>query len=82
MIPNTWNQSGVQENVSGNQISTFDSLRDLPQRISSDDVQRNREPIPSDLQARVKTCLTSEDGQKLWHNSNAGICDKTVDYEF
>ena len=59
----TWNQSGVQENVFGNQFSTFDSPQDLPHRISSDDVQRNREAIPLDLPgARVKTSLTSEDG--------------------
>ena len=37
-----WNQSGLQENVFGNQFSTFDSPRDFPQRIQSDDVQRNR----------------------------------------
>ena len=42
----TWNQSGVQENVFGNQFSTFDSPRDHPQRINSDDVQRNREAVP------------------------------------
>ena len=41
----TWNQSGVQENVFGNQFSTFDSLG-KSQRISSDKVQRNRESIP------------------------------------
>ena len=57
----TWNQSGVQENVFGNQCSTFDSPRDFPQRISSDDVQRNREAAPGDM--RVETSLTSEDGQ-------------------
>ena len=34
----TWNTSGLQENVFGNQFSTFDSPR-FPQRISSDDVQ-------------------------------------------
>ena len=45
----------------GNQFSTFDSPRDFPQRISSDDVQRNREAAPGD--PRVKTSLTSEDGQ-------------------
>ena len=59
----TWNQSGVQENVFGNPCSAFDSPRDLPQRISSDDVQRNREAIPLHLHAKVKTSLTSEDGQ-------------------
>ena len=38
----TWNQSVVQENVFGNQFSTFGAPRDHPQRIRSDDVQRNR----------------------------------------
>ena len=57
----TWNQSGVQKNVFGNQCSTFDSPRDFPQRISSDDVQRNREAALGD--PKVKTSLTSEDGQ-------------------
>ena len=59
----TWNQSGLQENVFGNQFSTFDSPRDHPQRIPSDDVERNREAAPLDLQPKVKTSLTSEDGQ-------------------
>ena len=57
----TWNQSGVQENVFGSQFSTFDSPRDVPQRISSDDVQKNREAAIGD--PKVKTSLTSEDGQ-------------------
>ena len=59
----TWSQSGVQENAFGNQFSTFDSPSDFPQRISSDDVQRNREAVPLDLQSKAKTSLTSEDGQ-------------------
>ena len=57
----TWVQSGVQENVFANQFSTFDSPRDLPPRISSEHVHRNREAAPGD--AKVKTSLTSEDGQ-------------------
>ena len=57
----TWNRSGVQENVFGNQFSTLDSQRDFPQRSSSDDVQRNREAALGD--PKVKTSLTSEDGQ-------------------
>ena len=36
----TWNQSGLQENVFGNQCSMFDSPRDYPQRIQSDNVHR------------------------------------------
>ena len=44
----TKNQFGVRENVFGNQFSTFDSPRYLPQRISSDDVQRNREAALGD----------------------------------
>ena len=47
----------------GNQFSTFASPRDFPQRIQSDGVQRNREAVPSDLQSKVKTSLTSKDGQ-------------------
>ena len=42
----TRNQSRLPENVFGNQFSTFDSLRDVPERIPSDDVQRNREAVP------------------------------------
>ena len=57
----TWNQSGLQENVFGNQVSTFDSPRDLPQRMQSDDVQRNREAVPE--AERTKTSHTSEDRQ-------------------
>ena len=57
----TWNQSGVQENVFGNQFSTLDSPRDLPQRSSFDDVQRNREAV---LEAEMtKTSHTSEGRQ-------------------
>ena len=55
----TWNQAGLQENVFGNQFSTFDSPRDHPQRIQSDDVQRNREAVPE--AGRTKTIHTSED---------------------
>ena len=53
----------VQEHVFGNQSSTFALPRDFRQRISSDEVQRNREAVPLDLQPQVKTSLTSEDGQ-------------------
>ena len=63
----TWNQSGEQENVFGNQFSTFDLPTDYSQRISPDDVQRSREAVPED--PMVKTSLTV-----VWV--------KTVDYEF
>ena len=36
----TWNQSGLQENIFGNLFSTFDSPRDHPQGIHSDATQR------------------------------------------
>ena len=55
----TWNQSGLQENVFGNQFSTFDSSSDSSHRVQSDDVQRNREARP---EARgTETIHTSED---------------------
>ena len=57
----TWNPSGLQENVFGNQFSTFASPRDYPQRISPDDVHRNREAVPE--AGRTKTTHTSEDRQ-------------------
>ena len=57
----TWNTSGVQENVLGNQFSTFDSFRNHPQRIQSDDVQKNREAVPE--ARRTETIDTSEDRQ-------------------
>ena len=56
-----WNQSGLQENVFGNQFSTFDSPTDHPQRIQFDDVQRNREAVPE--VGRTKTIRRSEDRQ-------------------
>ena len=55
----TWNQSGVQEKVFGNQFATFDLPRHLTRRIQSDDVQRNREAVPE--ARRTKTFHTSED---------------------
>ena len=57
----TWNTSGLQENVCGNHFSTFDSPRDYPQRIQLDDVQRDREAVPET--GRTKTKHTSEDRQ-------------------
>ena len=54
----TWNQSGVQENVFGNQFSTFG----FASRISSENVHRNREAIPH--HPKVKASLTSGDGPK------------------
>ena len=59
--PDTWNQSGLQENVFGNQFATFDFPRDHPQGIQSDDVQRNRKAVPEGR--RTKTIHTSEDRQ-------------------
>ena len=55
----TWNHSRLQENVFGNQFSTFDSPKKYPQRIHSDDVQRNREAVVE--AGRTKTSHTSED---------------------
>ena len=54
----TWNQSGLQENVFGNKISTFHSPRDYSHRIQSDDAQRNREAVPE-----AERMKTSEDRQ-------------------
>ena len=58
---NTWNSSGLQENVFGNQFSTFHSPRDHPQRIQSDDVLKERGVVPGD--GRTEAIRTSDDGQ-------------------
>ena len=42
----TWNTSGPQENVFGNQLSTFDSPRDHPQGIHPCAPQRERGSVP------------------------------------
>ena len=78
--PDTWNQSGVQENVFGTQFSTFDSSRDHPQGNQSDDVERNREAVPE--AERTKTIHTSEDRQHQGTIPMPDICNKAVDYEF
>ena len=46
-----------------NQFSTLDSPRDVPQRISSNNMLRHREAVPWDLPLKVKKSLTSEDAQ-------------------
>ena len=46
LLLDTRNHSGLQENFFENQFSMFDSPRDLPQIISSDDVQRRTAPEP------------------------------------
>ena len=58
---NTWKSSGLQENVFGNQFSTSDSLRDQPQRIHPDDVQRERGAVSP--AAGTETIFTSDDRQ-------------------
>ena len=69
----TWNQSGLQENVFRNEFSTFDSPRDYSQRIQSDDVQRNREgTIPMPTFARRPLNASSTIPVKLPQNYMVG----------
>ena len=79
-----WHMQSIwlQENVFGTQFSTFDSdsPRDHPQRIQSDDAQRNREPVPE--ARRTKTTHTSEDRQNHGTIPMPTFATKTVDYEF
>ena len=58
---NTWSSSGLQGNVFGGQCSTFDSLRDHPQRIHPDDVTRERGAVPP--AAGTETIFTRDDRQ-------------------
>ena len=56
----TWNQSGLQENVYGNQFSTVDSPKNHPQRTQSDEVQRNREAVPKPEGRRLFTQVKTD----------------------
>ena len=79
----TGNQSGSEENVFGNQFSTFDSARKYKENEDQFHKQLGqgpREVVPE--AGRMKVSHTSEDRQNKRHNSNADICDKAVDYEF
>ena len=59
----TWNTSGLQENVFGNQFSTFVSPRGHPQGMISNDVQRERGAV---LQATgTGTIFTRDDTHKI-----------------
>ena len=55
----TWNQSGLHENVFGNKFSAFVSPKDHPQRTQVDEEQRNQE---AETEAgKTNTVHTSED---------------------
>ena len=57
----TWNTSGSQKNVFGNQLSSFDSPRDHPQGIQSCAPQRKRGSVPQ--AAGSKTLFARDDKQ-------------------
>ena len=57
----TWNTSGLQENVFGNQFSTFDSPRDHHQEIHPCAPQRKRGSVPQ--AAGSGTPFTRDDKQ-------------------
>ena len=79
LLLDTWNTSGLQENVFGNQFSTFDSPRDRPQGIHSCAPQREQGSVP---QATGTATLFARDDKQNRDNFNADICRKAVDYEF
>ena len=58
----TWNTSGLQENVFGNQVSPFDSHRDHPQGIHSGAPQRERGSVP---QAAGSETLFARDDKQI-----------------
>ena len=58
----------------------LDSPRDLPQRIQSDDAQRNREAVPE--AGITKTVHTSEDGRNYGTIPMPTFATRPFDYEF
>ena len=76
----TWNTSGLQENVFGDQFSTFDSPRDHHQGIHPCAPQRERGPVPQATGTGIP--FPRDDKQKSRHNSDADICRKAVNKRF
>ena len=72
----TWNTSGSQENVFGNQFSTFDSSQNHHQEIHHCTTPRETGSVPQAI--GTGTSFARDEG----HNSNADICKKAVDHEF
>ena len=58
----TWNTSGLQENVFGNQFSTGDSSRNHPQGIHPCATQREQGSVPQTT--RTGTIFTRDEDQK------------------
>ena len=76
----TWNTSGLQENVFGNQFFTFDSLRDDSRGVHLCAPQRARGSVPQATGSG--TLFARDDKQNRARNSHADICRKTFDREF
>ena len=76
----TWNTSGLQENVSGNQFSTVDSPRNLCQRIHHSMTPCDTGSVP--VHIGTGTPVARDEDQNKGHNSNADICKKAVDHKF
>ena len=76
----TWHMSGPQENVFGTLFSTFDSSRNHCQGTHHSTTPGATRSVPGAF--LVQGLLSQEMKNELWHNSNADICKKAVDYEF
>ena len=76
----TWNTSGLQENVFGNQFSTCDSRRDHPQGIHSGAPQRERGSVPQ--AAGSETLFAGDDKQIGGTIPMPTFAGRAVDYEF
>ena len=75
----TWNTSGLQENVFGHQFSIFDVLKSLSRNSSFYDARCYR--IGSSAYWYMNSCRKRR--RSNWrHNSNAIICKKAVDHKF
>ena len=80
LLLDTWNTSGLQENVLGNQFPTFDSFRNHPQGIHCCTIPRETGSVPQAI--GTGTSFARDDNQNRGTNSNADICRKAVDHEF
>ena len=75
----TWNQSGLQENVLGHQFSTLIHREIILKEFN---LTTCKETEKRSLKLEGRRPFTKWRQTKSRHNSNADVCDKAVEYEF
>ena len=75
-----WKMSGSQENVSGNQLSTFDSSRNHHQEIHHCTTPKETGSVPQAIGTGTSS-FARDDERIRKHSSNADICKQACNHE-